>query len=371
MRCGGCGTELRSTARYCDRCGGAVSPSPTETGRVRRLHDSASTPNATVAESFWYAPATSTAPSPVATSAPAPREKTERLRVLSPAPTMSAMDKVAGARAGSVAPKSAFVDTPVNVSVTPQRRRYPILSSAVLLVVAALGVAAFRLRQHEESVVAPEEATATVVATATATEVADAEDRGLRRYRPAPATTATQDREPTMTPSTNSLTPSRPKPPTPTAPSGAAVPPVAQHSNAQNPTREGSAAPSTSAPALALHGTDVAAAVPTPATPEPPVAPFFETKDVNESPIIKTRVEPRVPKALKAGSTNEIVVVRALVSQSGRPSRISLLRRTKAGPELDTVVVAAVNQWTFAPATKKGKAVSCWFNFGVEVHPAE
>ena len=55
--------------------------------------------------------------------------------------------------------------------------------------------------------------------------------------------------------------------------------------------------------------------------------------------------------------------MRALVSQSGHPSRISLLRRSKAGPELDTIVVEAVNQWTFAPARKKGEAVSCWFNF--------
>ena len=106
-------------------------------------------------------------------------------------------------------------------------------------------------------------------------------------------------------------------------------------------------------------------------TPETPIAPFFETRDVNESPRIERRVEPRVPEALRAGSSNDVVVVRALVSQSGHPSRISLLRRAKAGTELDTVVLEAVNQWTFAPATKKGKPVSCWFNFGVQLRPAE
>src|SRR5262249_28324775 len=148
-----------------------------------------------------------------------------------------------------------------------------------------------------------------------------------------------------------------------------AVVPAATSLGVQNSTHEGSAAPS--ARPIAPREADVAATLPTPVEPETPVAPFFETKDVNESPRIETRVEPRVPEALRARSSNEIVVVRALVSESGRPSRISLLRRTKAGPELDAVVVEAVNQWTFAPATKKGKAVSCWLNFGIQVQPAE
>jgi outer membrane biosynthesis protein TonB len=50
---------------------------------------------------------------------------------------------------------------------------------------------------------------------------------------------------------------------------------------------------------------------------------------------------------------------------------VSLLRRSKSGPELDDVVVAAVNHWTFAPAKKKGEPVSCWFNFAVEVGGTE
>jgi TonB family protein len=101
------------------------------------------------------------------------------------------------------------------------------------------------------------------------------------------------------------------------------------------------------------------------------VGPFFETKDVNDSPRVATRVEPRLPAELRAREIKEIVIVRALVSQSGRPSRVSLLRRSKAGPQLDKVVVEAVNQWTFAPARKKGEPVSCWFNFGVPVGRAE
>jgi hypothetical protein len=41
------------------------------------------------------------------------------------------------------------------------------------------------------------------------------------------------------------------------------------------------------------------------------------------------------------------------------------LRRSKVGRSLDDAVVAAVTQWTFSPARKRGEAVSCWYNIGV------
>jgi TonB family protein len=60
-------------------------------------------------------------------------------------------------------------------------------------------------------------------------------------------------------------------------------------------------------------------------------------------------------------------VLRLLVSQDGHPSQVTVLRRAKSGALVDEAVVAAVNQWTFLPAQKKGAAVSCWFNLGVPV----
>jgi TonB family protein len=98
-----------------------------------------------------------------------------------------------------------------------------------------------------------------------------------------------------------------------------------------------------------------------------PQGPFYEPTQVNETPRVVTRVEPAVPDDLRSRARNEIVVIRMLVSQSGRPSRVSLLRRSKTGPRLDDAVIAAVNQWTFSPAKKRGEAVSCWFNMGVPV----
>ena len=270
VRCAGCETELRSTARYCDRCGCEVpAPQTEETPTASRLHDWAPTPSALqdlrcpscggpsldgdrcqacqqpspsvervepaappidtstasakaqpVAEGFWYAPETSTAPSSGPSSGVAPG-KTEPLRARSRATTTSVMDKVAGAGAAPAgpeaakteampvkrtkgdavhsekAPKSAFVDARKSVAVIPQRRRSHVLPAAAVLVVAALGAGAYWLRQHEEPVIAPAEAPATLVAEATATEVADAEDRAVRECRAATTTTATQDREPT------------------------------------------------------------------------------------------------------------------------------------------------------------------------------
>jgi protein TonB len=112
-------------------------------------------------------------------------------------------------------------------------------------------------------------------------------------------------------------------------------------------------------------------AAPVLAAPAPPPAasqgPIFEPTDVHEAPRVASRVEPDVPEDLRGRARNEIVIVRMLVSESGRPSRVSLLRRSKTGPRVDDAVIAAVNQWKFAPARRKGEAVSSWFNIGVPV----
>jgi protein TonB len=111
----------------------------------------------------------------------------------------------------------------------------------------------------------------------------------------------------------------------------------------------------------------VAAPEPKPEAPAAPIGPFFETRDVNETPSIATRVEPQVPDDLRDRPLNEIVIVRVLVTQAGQPHTISLLRRSKAGASLDSAIVAAVKQWTFVPARKRGEPVSCWYHVGVPV----
>jgi TonB family protein len=108
-----------------------------------------------------------------------------------------------------------------------------------------------------------------------------------------------------------------------------------------------------------------------PSASDAPVGRFFEPTDVDRSPRVATRVEPRLPANLSRKPVNEVVIVRVLVSQSGRPHNVSLLRRSKLGPSLDNAVVAAVNQWTFSPAQRRGESVSSWLNIGVPVGKAD
>jgi len=98
--------------------------------------------------------------------------------------------------------------------------------------------------------------------------------------------------------------------------------------------------------------------------PEAPSGKLFEPSDVDETPRISGRVAPQLPGNLPR-TANDVVVVRILVSQSGHAFRVNLLRRSRLGPAADDAVVAAVKQWTFSPARKRGEAVSCWLNVGV------
>jgi TonB family protein len=120
------------------------------------------------------------------------------------------------------------------------------------------------------------------------------------------------------------------------------------------------------APAAVAVAQPVVEAPPPPPAPVAPVGPLFEMRDVHVPPKIVTRVEPVVPAGVP-GPVNEIVVVRVLVSQTGRPSMARLLRASKTGPAIDDAVIQAVHQWTFVPAQRRGGPVSCWYHVGVPV----
>jgi len=406
VRCVGCGMELQSHARYCAGCGCKVSHDRIEeTQSVSGLKDgSLSTESATKpvtpssqadaapakaqpeAEDFWYGAAPS-ASMPQDSSSSSVPVTAEAPQALSAVTTTPAPDKVAGARVGTLgseaaktdasplklakgdaapaqkAPRSAVVSQRASVPAPSQRRRHSILPAAVAVVGAAIGFGAYWLSVQKRAVAAPAQPPSALVAKAAAKQATDGADQPLPRQRPAATTTSTQEAMSTKAASPKASTPSRPRSATPR---GAAVR-AATPADTPSPIQEEAAA----LPVTPLPVPVVVEAAPAPAASVAPIGPFFEAKDVNESPRIAARVEPRVPEALKARSKNEIVIVRALVSQSGHPSRVSLLRRSKAGPELDAVVVEAVNQWTFAPARKKGEAVSCWLNFGVQLGGAD
>jgi protein TonB len=140
----------------------------------------------------------------------------------------------------------------------------------------------------------------------------------------------------------------------------------------QEPKRETASAPAPAAEPIAEATIPAPEPVAAPApAPEPaaPVGPFFETRQVNETPQVASRIEPRIPDDVQ-GPVNDVVILRVLVSQTGHASLVSVLRRSRTGVALDDAVVAAVKQWTFSPARKRGEAVSCWYHVGVPVQRA-
>jgi protein TonB len=258
------------------------------------------------------------------------------------------------ATSAEIAPKPAVVNKRPNVPGPSQHRPQAIALATAAVVVAGISVGAYWLRIHEQPVIAGEEQQTLVVKDATV-----AARRSSASGLSAAPTTATKGRKSAAAPPSARAS-ARPNPTASTPHRGV----VAAQASVKAAPRPATEAP---APAVAPRPADVVATVLPPVLPEPPLGPFFETTTVNESPRIATRVEPQLPDEFRARPLSEIVIVRALVSQGGRPSRISLLRRSKTGPRLDNAVITAVNQWTFAPARKRGQAVSCWFNFGVPV----
>ena len=258
------------------------------------------------------------------------------------------------------------------------------LIAASVAVVALLGATADWLfvrqdtevtRTAQASMPAVNEKPAAAVSEPPADATPASDDRAAVKDTPAPAAA---DVPPARTPApapavAKDPAPAKPKPVTPAKPARTAAAPAAKPVKPQSSPRETAPAPALTASAVpAPPPVREAAPAASPSVEKAAaVGPFFETKDVNETPKVTARVEPRLPADLKARNVHEIVIVRALVSQNGHASRVSVLRKSKAGPQLDDVVVAAVNQWTFTPAKKKGEAVSCWFNFGVTVGAAD
>ena len=239
-------------------------------------------------------------------------------------------------------------------------------AAAVVVVLAAIGFPLSRLwlGGHESSPVIREEPSAPAAATPAPIPAASP-----AVIDPAPAATASAEAAPPAPAAPVALAPAKPVAP-PAARSAAAKAP----SKNARPVVPVKPVPVATAPipvVAAVPEVVVAAPVVVPEPrPEPPAAalgPFYEVRDVNQPPAVATRVEPRIPEELRASAASEIVIARVLVTQTGRAQTVTLLRRSKAGAALDDAIVAAVKQWTFAPARRRGEAVSCWYNLGVPV----
>jgi TonB family protein len=101
----------------------------------------------------------------------------------------------------------------------------------------------------------------------------------------------------------------------------------------------------------------------------PRLGPVFEIAQVDRRPAIATQVPPVLPAPLRE-RVDEVLILKVLVSPAGRAADVALLRGSKVDPRVDAAAVAAVRQWTFSPALRRGEPVSCWFSLAVPVRVA-
>jgi protein TonB len=96
----------------------------------------------------------------------------------------------------------------------------------------------------------------------------------------------------------------------------------------------------------------------------------FELSEVDVRPVIRRRTEPRYPDGAQDPGLEDVVVLRVLVSSTGRPFDAQLLRRSKIDASFDQAAIAAVREWSFTPARKRDRPVASWVNVGVPFRPS-
>jgi TonB family protein len=287
--------------------------------------------------------------SPAAPNATTPRARAEDVRHAAPP------------RAVPRPPVPGATTRPVRA---PGRRRPMYVLGGSLVVLMAIGVpAAKRWLRATPTVTLSDPDFAPASASSSAATSTDARtgarasasaEASRRSAAPSPGPSAT---------ATRTAPQASPRQTAPTRPERAPSPPAP---------RDSAASTSTSA-AIAPAPAPVEEAVPVAPPPLPVVAPIaaistgpvFEMGQVDDKPRVTGQVEPSVPEDLRDRPLTDLVILRVLVSQSGRPSDVNLLRRSRSGAALDNAVVAAVRQWSFTPARKRGQAVNCWYNVGV------
>ena len=178
------------------------------------------------------------------------------------------------------------------------------------------------------------------------------------------------------------LQPAAPEPAAPApAPSVPAAAPAGAHATAKPKKPVAAAAVPVAAPVAAPEPAPLLVATPPPVVAAPtaaalapasvqaeavPLGQIFEIAQVEIRPSVTSRFDPVVPARLSGtGPTPLVVIVRVLVSPSGRAVESSSVKNPSNDAGLAAAAAATVRQWTFAPARKKGQAVSCWVNVGV------
>jgi hypothetical protein len=272
-----------------------------------------------------------------------------------------AADLIAQAHLAKAANPTPVVRRPV-VAVPPPPQtesRTRMLMIAAAVIVGAIGAAEGARRFGFEWPAQAVSEAPPVQMTANAEEVTPPTRRAVSREIPSPAKVDPETKVVTAKPA-SAIAPPRP----------AVRPKTVAPAEKRTPVRQ--ANPAQDAPVVARNSSpEIPASAPAKApvasarSAAPPSGRFFESNDVDQPPRVASRVAPRLPANLPAGADKRMAVARVLVSSTGHAHHVSLLRGSMLGRESDEAVVAAVTQWTFSPAKKRGEAVNCWYNIGV------
>jgi protein TonB len=88
---------------------------------------------------------------------------------------------------------------------------------------------------------------------------------------------------------------------------------------------------------------------------------------VDTPPRVAHVVKPAYPPLALQARIGGIVILRVLVSETGVPADIQVLRPGRAG--LTDAAVKAVKDWTFQPAMKDGVPVRTWISVPIPFEP--
>ncbi|MGE5276367.1 MAG: TonB family protein [Acidobacteriota bacterium] len=109
----------------------------------------------------------------------------------------------------------------------------------------------------------------------------------------------------------------------------------------------------------------VVAQLPEPTSPPPPTATPVPAHEI--PPAILKVVKPLYPPVALQARVGGLVILRVLVSETGEPLDIEVVRPGKAG--LTEAAVAAVKKWTFTPARKGDAPVRAWTTVPIPFQP--
>jgi protein TonB len=141
----------------------------------------------------------------------------------------------------------------------------------------------------------------------------------------------------------------------PSAPAGAATPPSAAESAAQEPARPGMPEAAAKANTLDL--------------PLPPDPTYYPARQVDEHPVLLSGGKPNYPEEAAQRNLAGEVIVLMLLNEHGYADEVSIIEVKPPGVGFEEAVTAWLTQARFKPAVRQGRAVKARVVYHVTFEP--